>query len=229
MSPARDTVSYASSEHNGIVPQSLGIVAPCGDCILSSLTRPWPSIDPAVGTTGSVVLARRPDHSIGYGYRAAERLYGVEREAALGLDYVGTFIVPEQREAIAADIQNVLGGEPTWGVEDDSLIADGTRRTLLWHVRRFEHASGEECGIVAAGMDITERQEADAAFYLACDQRTEGTPARRRSRYSGLTRRTAWRRSLGRHDAGVAGSGGNEVRLRLVGACVNAGQRRIAP
>lgn len=141
---------------------------------------PWPTFDPAallesaMDTTGSVVLALRPDHSICYWNRAAERLYGLGRDDALGLDYVATFIVPEQREAIAADIRKVLGGEPTWGFEDDSVVADGTRRTLIWNVRRFENADGEVCGIVAAGMDITERKEAEAAFRLVWDQSTEG-------------------------------------------------------
>jgi two-component system, cell cycle sensor histidine kinase and response regulator CckA len=141
---------------------------------------PWPAFDPsallesAMDTTGSVVLALRPDHSICYWNRAAERLYGLRRDEALGLDYVATFIVPEQREAIAADIRKVLGGVPTWGFEDDSVVADGTRRTLVWNVRRFENAVGEVCGIVAAGMDITERKEAEAAFRLVWDQSTEG-------------------------------------------------------
>jgi two-component system, cell cycle sensor histidine kinase and response regulator CckA len=140
----------------------------------------WPTFDQAallessMDTTGSVVLALRPDHSICYWNRAAERLYGLSAEQAMGVDYVETFIVPEQRAAIAADIRKVLGGEPTWGFEDDSVVADGTRRTLIWNVRRFENAAGEVCGIVAAGMDITERKEAEAAFRLVWDQSTEG-------------------------------------------------------
>lgn len=140
----------------------------------------WPTfdqaalLDSAMDTTGSVVLALRPDHAICYWNHAAERLYGLRAEDAMGVDYVATFIVPEQREAIAADIRKVLAGEPTWGFEDDSVVADGTRRTLVWNVRRFTNAAGEVCGILAAGMDITERKEAEAAFRLVWDQSTEG-------------------------------------------------------
>ncbi len=128
----------------------------------------------AMATTGSVVLALRPDHTICFWNRAAERLYGLRAEEAMGRDYVATFIAPEQQALIAADIRKVLAGDPTWDFEDDSVLADGSRRTLIWNVQRFENAAGEVCGIVAAGHDITARKDAERAFRLVWDQSTEG-------------------------------------------------------
>jgi PAS domain S-box-containing protein len=140
----------------------------------------WPAFNEsellasAMATTGSVVLALRPDHTICYWNRAAERLYGLRADEARGRDYVATFIAPEQQALIAADIRKVLAGTPTWDFEDDSVLADGSRRTLIWNVCRFENAAGEVCGIVAAGHDITARKDAERAFRLVWDRSTEG-------------------------------------------------------
>jgi PAS domain S-box-containing protein len=100
-------------------------------------------LEAVVETTASVCLALRPDHTVMFWNRAAEALYGVPREQAHGMNYVATFIAPEQQDAIAADIRKVLAGEPTWDFEDDSVLADGSRRTLVWNVRRVLGADGE--------------------------------------------------------------------------------------
>ncbi len=131
-------------------------------------------LEAAIETTGSVVLALRPDHTIFFWNREAELLYGLTRDEAYGKDYVATFIAPEQRDAIAADIRKVLAGEPTWNFEDDSLLADGRRVTLVWNVRRVVGDDGVPFGIVAAGFDVTARKEAELKFRLVWDQSTEG-------------------------------------------------------
>ncbi len=131
-------------------------------------------LEAAVETTASVCLALRPDHTIMLWNRAAEELYGVPRAQAYGLDYVARFIAPEQQAAVAADIRKVLAGEPTWQFEDDSVLTDGTRRTLVWNVCRVLDAQGEPCGIIAAGHDISARKEAERTFRLVWDHSTEG-------------------------------------------------------
>lgn len=131
-------------------------------------------LETAANVTGSVVLALDLQHRVIFWNRAAEELYGVSTQDASGLDYVATFIVPEQREAIAADIQKVLGGEPTWGFEDDSMTVEGKRRTLVWNVHRLVDAAGIVRGILASGYDVTSRKDAERAFRLVWNQSTEG-------------------------------------------------------
>ena len=141
---------------------------------------PWPAFDQldlyasAIRTVGSVILALRPDHTVCFWNAEAERLYGLTRDEALGLDYVRTFIAPEQQHLIAADIRKVLAGEPTWNFEDDSVLASGERRTLIWNVQRFTNAAAEVCGIVACGYDITARKDAERTLRLVWDRSTEG-------------------------------------------------------
>ncbi len=131
-------------------------------------------LETAIDVTGSVVLALDMHHRVVFWNRAAEELYGVSAQDAMGVDYVATFIVPEQRDAIAADIQKVLGGEPTWGFEDESLTVDGKRRTLVWNVHRLVDTHGVVRGIIASGYDVTSRKDAERAFRLVWDQSTEG-------------------------------------------------------
>ncbi len=125
-------------------------------------------------TSGSVILGLHPDHRIFAWNRAAEELYQTPRSQALGQDYVATFIAPEHRAAVAADIQAVLGGKPTLNFEDDSILPDGQRRTLLWNVTRVLDKTNAPVGIVAIGQDITARKEAEERFRLVFEHAHDG-------------------------------------------------------
>jgi len=127
-----------------------------------------------VDTSGSVILGLRPDHTIFAWNRAAEALYQTARADAIGTDYVARFIVAEQQDAVAADIRLVLTGVDTRNFEDDSVLPDGTRRTLLWNVSRVLDQAGHAIGVVATGQDITERKEADERFRLVFEHSADG-------------------------------------------------------
>lgn len=127
-----------------------------------------------IETAGGVIVGLRPDHGIFVWNKAAELLYQTPREQALGMDYVATFIVPEHREAVAADIREVLAGKRTLNFEDDSILPDGRRRTLIWNVTRILDADGTPVGIVAIGQDITARKEAEDRFRLVFEHSRDG-------------------------------------------------------
>ena len=142
----------------------------------------FPTMNPAdsamlaavVDTSGSIILGLRPDHRIFAWNRAAEQLYQTPREEAIGLDYIETFLAPEHRAAVRDDIQQVLAGKRTLNFEDDSLLPDGTRCTLLWNVSRVLDAAGTPVGIVATGLDITGRKEAEERFRLVFEHASDG-------------------------------------------------------
>ena len=127
-----------------------------------------------VDTSGSVILGLRPDHTIFAWNRAAEALYQTARADAIGTDYVQRFIAPEHRDAVAADIRQVLAGVDTRDFEDDSVLPDGTRRTLLWNVSRVVDDEQASIGVVATGQDITERKEAEERFRLVFEHSADG-------------------------------------------------------
>ena len=127
-----------------------------------------------VDTSGSVILGLRPDHTIFAWNRAAEALYQTARADAIGTDYVQRFIAPEHRDAVAADIRQVLAGVDTRDFEDDSVLPDGTRRTLLWNVSRVVDDEQASIGVVATGQDITGRKEAEERFRLVFEHSADG-------------------------------------------------------
>jgi len=143
---------------------------------------PFPTSSPAdsamlgaiVDTSGSVILGLHPDHRIFAWNRAAELLYQTPRAEAIGMDYVEGFLAPEHRDAVRADIREVLDGKRTLDFEDDSVLPDGTRRTLLWNVSRVLDATGAPIGIVATGQDITARKEAEDRFRLVFEHTSDG-------------------------------------------------------
>ncbi|MBL0940499.1 MAG: PAS domain S-box protein [Gemmatimonadaceae bacterium] len=127
-----------------------------------------------VETAGSVILGLRPNHQIFLWNRAAEELYSVSRQEAMGTDYVARFIAPEHQAFVAADIVEVLAGKRTLNFEDDSVLQDGSRRTLIWNVTRVLAADGSPFGIVAIGQDITERKHAEERFRLVFESAQDG-------------------------------------------------------
>ncbi len=127
-----------------------------------------------IDTDGSVILGLRPDHSIFAWNRAAELLYQTPREQAIGMDYVSNFIAPEHRDAVASDIREVLAGKRTHNFEDDSILPDGTRRTLIWNVTAVLAADGQPFGILAIGQDISERKQAEERFRLIFEYAHDG-------------------------------------------------------
>ncbi len=123
---------------------------------------------------GSVILGLRPDHRIFAWNRAAELLYQTTREKAIGMDYVAHFIAPEHRDVVAADIREVLAGKRTRNFEDDSILPDGTRRTLIWNVTAVLTTGAQPFGIIAVGQDISERKQAEERFRLIFEHAPDG-------------------------------------------------------
>ena len=127
-----------------------------------------------IDTSGSVILGLTADHRIFAWNRAAEQLYQTPRAQAMGMDYVRSFLAPEHQAAVAADIGQVLAGKRTLNFEDDSILPDGTRRTLIWNVTRVLDVNGAPYGVVATGQDITERKEAEERFRLIFEHALDG-------------------------------------------------------
>jgi PAS domain S-box-containing protein len=85
---------------------------------------------------------------------------GYAREEVIGIPAL-ELVVPEHRDALAAQIGKDLRGEPTPQVEVDAFAKDGTRRTVLFsESSALLHDGQEAAGVLATGIDITERRRA---------------------------------------------------------------------
>lgn len=94
----------------------------------------------------------------------AESLYGKKREDVLGKNYLKLFIPEEARSGIVEDIHKVLSGEPTRGYENPVIGADGVEKHLVWNVNRLLDENGRPTGIIAIGLDITQRKRTEEAL-----------------------------------------------------------------
>jgi len=114
-----------------------------------------------VNTAASVILLLSPECKILEFNPEAERLYGMKRGDVLGKDYLELFIPADIRGAVAADINKVMGGEPTRGFENEIISFNGKNRLLSWNVSRLLNEDGSPLGVISVGHDITENKKAE--------------------------------------------------------------------
>ena len=79
-----------------------------------------------VQTAGNVIVFLAPDRRILEWNLEAERVFGWSRDEVLGRDYFELFLPPEVRTAIGAEMEKVLGGEPTRGSKTRSQQGTAT-------------------------------------------------------------------------------------------------------
>ncbi|MCU0618678.1 MAG: PAS domain S-box protein [Gemmatimonadaceae bacterium] len=127
-----------------------------------------------VDTASTVILGLRTDLTVFEWNPAAEALYGIARADAIGMAYLDRCIAAEQRDAVRADIAKVLAGTPTRGFIDDSILPDGSRRSLIWNVDRVVARDGTPFGIVAIGADITEQLREREIFRAIFESSSDG-------------------------------------------------------
>ncbi len=91
----------------------------------------------------------------------AERVTGWRREEVLGWGFAGLLVPEAYKEAVMADMQKVLAGQATRGVEMPLKLRGGGERPFLWNVNRLLGKEGQVLGVIAVGQDIVERKRAE--------------------------------------------------------------------
>ena len=115
-------------------------------------------------TAPSVIVLLSPDHRIQEFNSEAERIYGVKREDILGKDYFELFLPENIQDAVAADIEKVLKGKPSRSFENAVITHDGSEHIMTWNVNCLFDSENRHTGIIAIGLDITERKKAEEAL-----------------------------------------------------------------
>ncbi len=114
-----------------------------------------------IDTAQAVILYLSPDGRILEFNRFAELLYGRKKEEVLDHDYVRMFLPEEARGEVANYINKILSGEPTQDYENTIKATDGTEHVLLWNVGPLLDDKGNPLGIIAVGIDVTERKRTE--------------------------------------------------------------------
>ena len=127
-----------------------------------------------VDTAGSAIVGVRLDGSVFEWNREAEAMFGVSRGDALGRDYVGTFATPDYRGQIASGIASVLEGQVLRNLVWPVHGAHGERRTVIWNITPLRSGDGGPVhGLIAAGVDITEREASDERFRILFERSSD--------------------------------------------------------
>ena len=127
-----------------------------------------------VDTTGSAILGIRADGTVFEWNAEAEALYGVPRDSALGRNYVETFVTPKYRDRIREGMNAVLRGHTIRNRVAPVKDQAGERHMVLWNITPLRtSANGAVHGLIAAGLDITEREASDQRFRLLFERSTD--------------------------------------------------------
>ena len=127
-----------------------------------------------VDTAGSAIVGVRMDGSVFEWNREAEALFGVPRGDALGRDYVNSFATPDYHAQISSGISSVLEGQVLRNLVWPVNGAHGDRRTVIWNITPLRAGEGGPVhGLIAAGVDITEREASDERFRILFERSSD--------------------------------------------------------
>jgi PAS domain S-box-containing protein len=127
-----------------------------------------------VDTAGSAIVGLDREGKVFEWNREAEALFGVARADAIGQPYADAFVTPQHRSRMRGGIAAVLGGEPLRNLVGPVKSRRGEQRTVLWNITPLRGADGEPAhGLIAAGLDITEREASDQRFRVLFERSSD--------------------------------------------------------
>ncbi|HUE30649.1 MAG TPA: PAS domain S-box protein [Verrucomicrobiae bacterium] len=117
-----------------------------------------------VETAGSIIVVLAPQGSVAEFNREAERVLGWSQEAAVGRDFLSSFVTQASRPTVAADIRMALAGEPTRAFEARMLARDGSERMMACGTTRLVDDDGRTMGVLLCAQDVSARKRIEEAL-----------------------------------------------------------------
>jgi PAS domain S-box-containing protein len=127
-----------------------------------------------VDTAGNAIIGLDRDGKVFEWNREAEALFGVSRADAIGRDYAAEFVPATHRPRMEGGISAVLSGQPLRNHVGPVNSRGRERRTVLWNITPLRvGADGAVHGLIAAGLDITEREASDERFRVLFERSSD--------------------------------------------------------
>ncbi|MCX8108614.1 MAG: PAS domain S-box protein, partial [Verrucomicrobiae bacterium] len=130
--------------------------------LYDQLTANERQIRTIVETVPSAIIAFDKTHSILEFNATAEEMFGYKREEAIGQNFFKLLVPEDSSFAFASDISRAFDGVYVRGIEAELKTNRGRRIVTLWNLNRcFNATKGDYC-VIASGLDITARKQAEA-------------------------------------------------------------------
>jgi PAS domain S-box-containing protein len=127
-----------------------------------------------VDTAGSAIVGVDRDGIVFEWNREAETLYGVPREEALGRPYMAEFITPRYRARMLDGMSALLAGKTIRNIVAPLRTRGGQRRAVLWNMAPLRTGPAMPVhGVIAVGLDITERNASDERFRVLFERSSD--------------------------------------------------------
>ena len=127
-----------------------------------------------VDTAGSAIVGLDLHGNVFEWNKEAEALYGVPRANAIGCNYADKFVTPAHRTRMREGIASVLLGKPIRNLLGPIKSTSGERHVVLWNITALRGGIGEPAhGLIAAGLDVTEREASDERFRMLFERSTD--------------------------------------------------------
>ena len=127
-----------------------------------------------VDTAGNAIVGLDTSGRVFEWNREAEQLFGVSRANAIGRPYADDFVPDAHRERMRGGIRAVLDGQPLRNHTGPVRGANGERRTVIWNITPLRAGPDVPVhGLIAAGLDITEREASDERFRVLFERSSD--------------------------------------------------------
>ena len=114
-----------------------------------------------IDTANAIVVELDPNAKIERFNRFAERVTGYSRGEVIGRNWFETFLVDEDRDTVPEVLREVMADRPGASSYVNPIVCkDGTRRIIEWRNTTITGPDGTARGVLAIGIDITERERA---------------------------------------------------------------------
>ncbi len=100
-----------------------------------------------------------PEGIVTYMNAYAEEISGYSREEIIGKNFMDIFVPEYNRETVTKMLEPVFAGAIAVDYEAPMLTKSGEERIMLWSGAPIMGANGEPEGIVASGLDVTDRKQ----------------------------------------------------------------------
>jgi len=118
-----------------------------------------------LNSVGQAVIATKLDGTITFFNKAAEDIYGWEKEEAVGKNIINV-TVPDVSLDMAVEIMTTLQNGEAWSGEFNVQNKNGRIFPVLIHNSHISNKKGELIGIIGISTDISERKEKDQHLKL---------------------------------------------------------------